>query len=102
MSTPEAAVADTTVRIGLLMEAVESQRALVSSALEQLQQHTAGLDAIVSLNDERRPAVGRLRSKRLPEIRPPDFAAPGYHLSRRRTSSESASAAGSSFEDVLA
>ena len=47
MSTPEAAVADTTVRIGLLMEAVESQRALVGHALEQLQEHAAGLDAVV-------------------------------------------------------
>ena len=37
MSTPEPAVADSTVRIGLLMEAVESQRALVGHALEQLQ-----------------------------------------------------------------
>jgi hypothetical protein len=57
MSTPEAAVADTTVRIGLLMEAVESQRALVSSALEQLQQHTAGLDAIV--RDEMRAVLAQ-------------------------------------------
>lgn len=47
MTTPETTVADTTVRIGLLMEAVESQRALVGHALEQLQEHTAGLDAVV-------------------------------------------------------
>jgi hypothetical protein len=38
---------DVTVRIGLLMEAVESQRALASAALEQLQGHVAGLDAVV-------------------------------------------------------
>jgi hypothetical protein len=38
---------DLTVRIGLLMEAVESQRALASAALEQLQGHVAGLDAVV-------------------------------------------------------
>ncbi len=38
---------DITVRIGLLMEAVESQRALAGAALEQLQGHVAGLDAVV-------------------------------------------------------
>jgi hypothetical protein len=38
---------DLTVRIGLLMEAVESQRALASTALEQLQGHLAGLDGVV-------------------------------------------------------
>jgi len=46
MSTPEA-VAESTVRMGLLMEAVESQRALAGQALQALQQHTAGLDAVV-------------------------------------------------------
>jgi len=44
MSTPEAA--DATVRIGLLLEAVESQRALAAAALAQLAQHTAGLDSV--------------------------------------------------------
>jgi hypothetical protein len=75
MNTPEAAVADATVRIGLLMEAVESQRALVGHALEQLQEHTAGLDAVVrdevravlaqelhALCEETQRTVGLLRS----------------------------------------
>jgi hypothetical protein len=75
MSTPEAGVADTTVRIGLLMEAVESQRALVGQALEQLHEHTAGLDAVVrdevravlvqelhALFEETQRTVGLLRS----------------------------------------
>lgn len=47
---------DVTVRIGLLMEAVESQRTLVSAALQQLQQHSAGLDAVV--RDEIRATLG--------------------------------------------
>jgi hypothetical protein len=38
---------DLTVRVGLLMEAVESQRALAHEALERLQEHAAGLDAVV-------------------------------------------------------
>jgi hypothetical protein len=46
-ATKEAALEDVTVRIGLLMEAVESQRALASAALEQLRADLAGLDAVV-------------------------------------------------------
>jgi len=56
----------------------------------------------VRLNDGLRPAVGWIGSKWLPETRPPDLAALGYHFSPLRISSESASAAGPSFGDVLA
>jgi hypothetical protein len=36
-----------TLKVGLLMEAAQSQQALATSALERLREHTAGLDAIV-------------------------------------------------------
>ena len=38
---------DATVKAGLLLEAVETQRALADTALAGLQQHTAGLDGLV-------------------------------------------------------
>jgi hypothetical protein len=38
---------DATVKAGLLLEAVEAQRALADTALAGLQQHTAGLDGLV-------------------------------------------------------
>jgi hypothetical protein len=44
MSTPEGALPDSTVRIGLLLEAVEAQRALGSRQLQALQQLLEGLD----------------------------------------------------------
>jgi hypothetical protein len=44
MSTPEAGAADATVRIGLLLEAVEAQRALAARQQDALQQLVDGLD----------------------------------------------------------
>jgi hypothetical protein len=44
MSTPELSAADATVRIGLLLEAIESQRAQAARQLESLQQLLDGLD----------------------------------------------------------
>jgi len=38
---------DSTVKIGLLLEAAESQQAMAAEALERLRQHAAGLDSIV-------------------------------------------------------
>src|SRR5215472_1062165 len=38
---------DLTMKVGLLMEAAQSQQALVSSALEQLREHTGSLDTVV-------------------------------------------------------
>jgi hypothetical protein len=38
---------DLTMRVGLLMEAAQSQQALVTSALEHLREHTGSLDTIV-------------------------------------------------------
>lgn len=38
---------DVTVRMGLLMEAVESQREQAAAALERLERHAAGLDTVV-------------------------------------------------------
>jgi hypothetical protein len=38
---------DTTVKVGLLLEAAESHQATATEALERLRQHTAGLDAVV-------------------------------------------------------
>src|SRR5437763_479431 len=35
------------MKVGLLMEAAETQRALAAAALEQLREHAAGLDGIV-------------------------------------------------------
>jgi hypothetical protein len=46
---------DVTVRIGLLMEAVEAQRDLVAATLERLEQHAAGLDEVV--REEMRAAL---------------------------------------------
>ena len=36
-----------TLKIGLLMEAVQAQQTLATSMLERLREHTAGIDAIV-------------------------------------------------------
>lgn len=38
---------DDTMKLGLLMEAVQAQQALAATALERLREHTAGLDAVV-------------------------------------------------------
>jgi hypothetical protein len=38
---------DETLKLGLLMEAAQSQQALAATTLERLREHTAGLDAIV-------------------------------------------------------
>ena len=38
---------DSTVKVGLLLEAAQSQQATVAEALERLRQHAAGLDAVV-------------------------------------------------------
>ena len=38
---------DLTMKLGLLMEAAQSQQALAAAALQQLREHTGGLDAIV-------------------------------------------------------
>jgi hypothetical protein len=35
------------------------------------------------------------------EVGPPDLAAPRYHFSRRKTSRDAASVAGSSFDDAF-
>ena len=35
------------MKVGLLMEAAETQQALAAAALEQLREHAAGLDGIV-------------------------------------------------------
>jgi hypothetical protein len=40
-------VEEPTVKAGLLLEAIEAQRAGTEAALERLQQHTAGLDVLV-------------------------------------------------------
>jgi hypothetical protein len=42
-----APIEDATLRLGLLMEAAQSQQALAASSLERLREHAAGLDAIV-------------------------------------------------------
>ena len=47
MSGRRPAVEDLTLKLGLLMEAAETQQALAGAALERLREHTAGLDAIV-------------------------------------------------------
>lgn len=73
MSTSE----DLTVRTGLLMEAVESQRALAGEALERLHERLAGLDDVVreeirvtlleelrALGEEGRQAAASLRGLR--------------------------------------
>jgi hypothetical protein len=44
---PEAAMQDSTVKIGLLLEAAESHQATATEALEHLRRHAAGLDAVV-------------------------------------------------------
>lgn len=38
---------DDTMKLGLLMEAVQAQQALAASALDRLREHTAGLDTVV-------------------------------------------------------
>ena len=38
---------DSTVKVGLLLEAAESHQATADEALERLRQHAAGLDAVV-------------------------------------------------------
>jgi len=38
---------DETLKLGLLMEAAQSQQTLAATALDRLREHTAGLDAIV-------------------------------------------------------
>jgi hypothetical protein len=38
---------DETLKLGLLMEAAQSQQALAAATLERLREHTSGLDAIV-------------------------------------------------------
>lgn len=38
---------DDTMKLGLLMEAVQAQQALAATALERLREHTVGLDAVV-------------------------------------------------------
>jgi hypothetical protein len=40
-------VEDHTLKLGLLMEAAHAQQSLATTTLEQLREHTAGLDAIV-------------------------------------------------------
>jgi len=40
-------VEDLTVKLGMLMEAAQAQQGLAANALEQLREHTAGLDAVV-------------------------------------------------------
>jgi len=48
MSVPETqTVEELTVRIGLLMEAIEAQRSQAAAAVGALQAHAAGLDAVV-------------------------------------------------------
>ena len=47
-SEPVAArMEDETLKLGLLMEAAQSQQALAATTLDRLREHTAGLDAIV-------------------------------------------------------
>ncbi|TLY70668.1 MAG: hypothetical protein E6K35_14360 [Gammaproteobacteria bacterium] len=63
------------MKVGLLMEAAETQRALAAAALEQLREHAAGLDGIVreeirstlieelgALDEESRRAAQSLRA----------------------------------------
>ena len=38
---------DDTMKLGLLMEAVQAQQALAETSLDRLREHTAGLDAVV-------------------------------------------------------
>jgi len=38
---------DLTMKLGLLMEAAQAQQALAAAVLQQLREHTGGLDAIV-------------------------------------------------------
>jgi hypothetical protein len=38
---------DLTMKLGLLMEAAQAQQALAAAALQQLREHTGGLDAVV-------------------------------------------------------
>ena len=42
-----ARIEDETLKLGLLMEAAQSQQTLAATTLERLREHTAGLDAIV-------------------------------------------------------
>ena len=54
----------------------------------------------VRLKDDDGPPVPGLRTERLPEVGPPDLAPGHSHLSRRRTSRDAASRAGSGLEEL--